>query len=127
MAEPRRVAVAVTQMPCGGSAGANLDRAEALAREAAARGADVVLLQELFETPYFPRTEDPVHFELARPFEGHPVIERFAALAAELEVVLPVSFFERAGQAFFNSVAMVDADGTVLGRYRKSHVPDGPG
>ena len=127
MAEPRRVTVAATQMPCGEDGSENLDRAETLVREAAARGADVVLLQELFETPYFCRTEDPAHFALARPFEGHPVIARFAALAAELGVVLPVSFFERAGQAFFNSVATVDADGTVLGRYRKSHVPDGPG
>ena len=95
--------------------------------KAAGSGAQLVLLQELFETPYFCKDQDPAHFDLAAPFEGHPLIARFAALAKELGVVLPVSFFERAGPAFFNSLAMVDADGKVLGLYRKSHIPDGPG
>lgn len=123
----RRVTLAATQSACGLDVGVNLDTAERLVREAAGRGAQVVLLQELFATPYFPITQDARHFALAAPAAGHPVIARFARLAAELGVVLPVSFFERAGQAFFNSVAVVDADGSVLGVYRKSHLPDATG
>jgi N-carbamoylputrescine amidase len=123
----REITVAVTQFACSWDIAANVATAERLVREAAARGARVVLLQELFETPYFCITEDPRHLALARPFEGNPLIARFAALAAELGVVLPLSFFERAGEAAFNSLAMIDADGTVLGRYRKSHIPQGPG
>jgi N-carbamoylputrescine amidase len=123
----RRVTVAVTQMACSADPDANAARAEALVRRAAADGANVVLLQELFETPYFCKVERREHFALARPFEGNALLARFAALARELGVVLPLSFFERAGQAHFNSLAMVDADGQVLGLYRKSHLPDGPG
>jgi N-carbamoylputrescine amidase len=123
----REVTVAATQMACSWDADANVERAIGLVRQAAERGAQVVLVQELFETPYFPYEEKAERFELARPFEGHPTIARMAALARELEVVLPVSFFERAGNAHFNSVAMVDADGSTLGVYRKSHIPDGPG
>lgn len=123
----RTVTLAATQMACDWDVAGNLDRAERLVRRAAAEGATVVLLQELFETPYFCQDQAHEFFALARPVEGNPTIARFAALARELGVVLPVSFFERAGQAFFNSVAMVDADGTVLGIYRKSHIPDGPG
>ena len=96
-------------------------------REAASRGANVVLLQELFATPYFCIDEDPRHFDLARPVDGHPIVERFRRLAAELGVVLPVSVFERAGQVFFNALVMIDADGDVLGVYRKSHIPDAVG
>ncbi len=123
----RTVTVAATQMACSADAEANVARAEGLVREAAALGANVVLLQELFETPYFPAEEREEHFALARPAEGHPTLERMAALARELEVVLPVSFFERAGNAHFNSLAILDADGRHLGVYRKSHIPDGPG
>ncbi len=123
----RKVTVAATQMACSWDTDANVERAEGLVREAAARGANVVLVQELFETPYFPADEKPEHFSLARPLEAHPTLARMAALARELEVVLPVSFFERAGNAHFNAVAVVDADGSVLGVYRKSHIPDGPG
>lgn len=126
MAE-RWVTVAVTQMACVDDAATNIDRAEALVRQAAAGGANVILLQELFETPYFCKTERTEFFALAKPFEGNPLVARFASVAKELGVVLPVSFFERAGQAHFNSLAMVDADGSVLGLYRKSHIPDGPG
>jgi N-carbamoylputrescine amidase len=86
-----------------------------------------VLLQELFATPYFCPDQKQEHFPLPRPAEDNATIARFAALAAELEVVLPVSFFERANNAYFNSLAMVDADGSVLGLYRKSHIPQGPG
>lgn len=121
------VTFAATQMACDWDQAGNLDRAEALVREAAAAGAQVVLLQELFETPYFCQDEAERHFALARPATDHPVLARFQALAAELEVVLPVSFFERSGNTFFNSLAMLDADGANLGVYRKSHIPQGPG
>lgn len=123
----RKVTVAATQMACSGDTDANVERAMELVREAAAQGANVVLVQELFETPYFPVEERAERFALARPLEGHPTIAKMAALARELAVVLPVSFFERAGNAHFNAVAMVDADGSLLGVYRKSHIPDGPG
>lgn len=121
------VTLAATQMACSWDTEANLDRAETLVREAAGQGANVVLLQELFETPYFCPDQKQDLFRLAQPFDSNPVIARFAAVAKELGVVLPVSFFERANNAYFNSLAMVDADGTVMGLYRKSHIPDGPG
>ena len=123
----RNVTVAATQMACTWDTEANVERATGLVREAASSGANVILIQELFETPYFPPDEKQELFALAKPFEGHPTIKKMAALAEELKVVLPVSFFERAGNAHFNSVAIVDADGRVLGVYRKSHIPDGPG
>jgi N-carbamoylputrescine amidase len=123
----REVTLAATQSACGWDIESNLATAERLVREAAGRGAQIVLLQELFATPYFPITQESRHFDLAGPAEGHPVIARFSRLAGELGAVLPVSFFERAGQAFFNSVAMIDADGAVLGVYRKSHIPDSGG
>jgi N-carbamoylputrescine amidase len=122
-----RVTVAATQFACTADSAGNLERAEALVRAAAARGAQVILLQELFETPYFCKDHLARHFELAHPMPDNPVVRRFQALARELEVVLPVSVFERAYNAYFNSLAMVDADGTVLGVYRKSHIPEGPG
>ena len=105
----------------------NLATATRLVREAATCGAAVVLLPELFQSVYFPQLEREECFALAHEVEGHPFLGRFQALARELGVVLPLSFFERAGQAHFNSVAVVDADGHVLGVYRKSHIPDGPG
>jgi N-carbamoylputrescine amidase len=123
----REVTVAATQMTCSWDREANLAGAEALVREAAGQGAQVVLIQELFETPYFCQDQKREYFALAQPAEGNPVLARMAALAAELNVVLPVSFFERANNAHYNSLAMIDADGKVLGVYRKSHIPDGPG
>jgi len=121
------VTVAATQMACDWDREANLRRAESLVRNAAGQGAQIILLQELFETPYFCTDELPRHFCLAHEVTGNPVLARFSDLAAELGVVLPVSFFERAGNAFFNSLAVLDADGRNLGVYRKSHIPDGPG
>ena len=123
----RPITLAATQFACTWDTKRNIAKAKELVRAAAAVGANVVLVPELFETPYFCQEQSPQHFSLAKPFEGHPVIAEMAELAAELGVVLPVSFFEQAGRAYFNSLAMVDADGSVLGLYRKSHIPDGPG
>jgi N-carbamoylputrescine amidase len=123
----RQVTLAATQMACGEDSQKNVDRAEGLVRAAHAKGANVILVQELFETPYFCKDQLARHFSLAQPFEGNPLIKRFSVLARELGVVLPISFFERANTAHFNSLAMIDADGSVLGLYRKSHIPDGPG
>jgi N-carbamoylputrescine amidase len=105
----------------------NLGATEALVRAAAAEGARLVLVPELFEGRYFPKEQRPEPFALAHPIDDHPTVDRFAALAAELGVVLPVSVFERAGTAYFNSVVVIDSDGARLGVYRKSHIPDGPG
>ncbi len=121
------VRVAATQCAFTGSLAENVARVEALVREAAAKGAQVILPSELFEGLYFCREEKDAFFDWAKPVEGHPTITRFQALAKELGVVIPVSFFERDGHAFYNSLAMVDADGSMLGIYRKSHIPDGPG
>jgi N-carbamoylputrescine amidase len=119
--------VAATQFACSWDLPANVDRAEALVRAAASRGARLVLLQELFATPYFCIEQNVSHLALAAPATGNPLLQRFQAVARELQVVLPVSFFERHGSAYFNSVAIFDADGRALGVYRKSHIPDGPG
>lgn len=121
------VTVAATQMACSWDLKGNIERAEKLIRKAAADGAQIILIQELFEAPYFCQDQIAEFFDMAKPFESNPLIAHFAKLAAELNVVLPVSFFEKAGQTYFNSVAIVDADGAVLGLYRKSHIPDGPG
>src|SRR5262249_18182718 len=96
-------------------------------REAASRGAQIILLPELFETPYFCIEQDVRHLNLATRTEDNRAVKHFSGIARELGVVLPISFFERAGQAFFNSVAVIDADGTVLGVYRKPHIPNGRG
>jgi N-carbamoylputrescine amidase len=121
------VRVAATQCAFTASLEDNVGRVEALVRGAAAQGAQVILPSELFEGTYFCREEKDAFFDWAKPAANHPTILRFQALAKELGVVLPVSFFERDGQAFYNSLAMVDADGSMLGIYRKSHIPDGPG
>jgi N-carbamoylputrescine amidase len=122
-----KVTVAATQFACSANPAENLDKAESLVREAAALGAQVILLQELFETPYFCKDHLAAHFGLARPIAESPVVHRFQALARELGVALPLSVFERANNAYYNSLAMIDADGAVLGTYRKSHIPEGPG
>jgi len=123
----RVLTVAATQMACTNDPAANLAKAESLVRSAAGQGARLILLQELFELPYFCKDQDPRWFARARPAENNPTLDRLASLARELGVVLPISFFERANQAFFNSLALIDADGTVRSVYRKSHIPDGPG
>ncbi|MDT8388468.1 MAG: N-carbamoylputrescine amidase [Thiogranum sp.] len=123
----RTVIVAATQMACDWNLEANVNRAEGLVRDAAQQGAQIILLQELFETPYFCKDQKPEHFDLARPADNHPLLDRMSRLAAELEVVLPISFFERAGNACFNSLVVMDADGSRFPVYRKAHIPDGPG
>ena len=123
----RKVTLAATQFACSWDLEKNLDNAERLVREAAGRGAQVILLQELFETPYFCIEQTAKHLELASELDESPAVRRFSAVAKELGVVLPVSWFEKAGRAFFNSMAMVDADGKVLGSYRKSHIPNAIG
>lgn len=126
-AKERTIAVGIVQCGLGGDRDENVERVIRLIREAASGGAQVVLPPELFEGPYFPREENESWFDEAREAEGNATIERLARLAKELSVVIPVSFFERAGQAHYNSLAMIDADGSVMGVYRKSHIPDGPG
>lgn len=121
------LSVAATQMACSWDLETNLETAERLIREAQAAGAQVILIQELFETPYFCIEQNPRHFGLATSLDSNPAIKRFQALARELEVVLPCSWFEAANRAFYNSLAMIDADGSIMGVYRKSHIPNGPG
>ena len=123
----REVTVAATQMACSNKTDKNVSNAEKLVRQAASEGAQIILIQELFESQYFCMDQKEELFELSKPFEKHPTIKKFSELAKELKVVLPVSFFEKANRAHYNSVAIVDADGSVLGKYRKSHIPDGPG
>lgn len=121
------VRVAVVQAVLGGTRPENLERVETLVREAARRHANVVLVPELYEGPYFCKTEDEACFTLAHSMAGHPGVEALAKLARELHLVMPASVFERDGPHYYNSIAMIDADGSVLGTYRKSHIPDGPG
>ena len=121
------LSIGIVQCSLGDGRDANVARVEGLVREAAGQGARIILTPELFESPYFPQTEDERAFDLAAPLEEHPTLARMQALAAELGVVLPVSFFERSGQAYYNSLVLIDADGKQLGLYRKSHIPDGPG
>ena len=119
--------VGAVQIACGENTKTNLDKLEMHVREAARRGAKLVVLQELFEGPYFCIDIDARHNALAKPFKANTTVARFSSLAKELGVVLPVSFFEEDGSRRFNSLTMIDADGKVLGLYRKSHIPDAPG
>ena len=121
------MAVAAIQMAMVEDLETNVATAERLVRQAASEGAQIILLPELFEGLYFCIDQLPTHLGRAVPIAGHPTVERFAAVAAELKVVLPISVYELAGHARFNTVAMLDADGSMLGIYRKSHIPDGPG
>ena len=120
----RKVTVAATQMPSGEN---NMAAAEELVRTAAKSGANIILIQELFEGNYFCQKQKEKYLALATTLEENPAVRHFSNVARELGVVLPISFFERANAAYYNSVAMIDADGSILGVYRKSHIPDGPG
>jgi N-carbamoylputrescine amidase len=120
----RKVTIAVTQFASGAD---NLETAEGLVRSAAKAGAQIILLQELFETPYFCQIEDSRNIPAARPQDESAAVARFQSVAKELGTVLPVSFYERMNNAYYNSLAIIDADGGLLGVYRKSHIPDGAG
>ncbi len=121
------ITVAATQFACTEDRVENLERAERVVREAAKQGANIILIQELFETPYFCKTHEPKYFNAAMPIAENPAVRRFQSLARELNVVLPASVYERAGNAFYNSIAIIDAGGELLGTYRKSHIPESPG
>jgi N-carbamoylputrescine amidase len=121
------ITLAATQFPCTEDRAENLDRAERIVREAAKQGANIILIQELFETPYFCKGHETKYFNVAMPVQENPAVQRFQMLAKELNVVLPASVYERSGNAFYNSIAIIDAGGELLGTYRKSHIPESPG
>ncbi|MDD3809439.1 MAG: N-carbamoylputrescine amidase [Erysipelotrichaceae bacterium] len=123
----RLVTVAATQMSCTNVIEENIAKAEKLVRQAAAQGANIILIQELFETLYFCQKEDDSFYQYAKETETNLAINHFKSIAKELNVVLPISFYERKNNAMYNSIAIIDATGEVLGVYRKSHIPDGPG
>jgi len=123
----RTLCLAVIQSAFSEDMNANIARVARFIRAAAKDGADVILPPELFQGPYFCKTKDTQHFKDAYPYKEHPVVTELAPLAKELGVVLPLSIFERDGQEYYNSLVMVDADGSLAGVYRKSHIPDGPG
>jgi N-carbamoylputrescine amidase len=123
----REVTFAATQMACSKNSKDNIDKAVNIIESAAKKGANVVLIQELFETQYFCKDQKEELFELAKPFEDNPTIRLMSKVAKDNNVVLPISFFEKANKAHFNTIAMIDSDGTIMGKYRKSHIPDGPG
>jgi N-carbamoylputrescine amidase len=128
MSQSRQLTVAALQLPLGSADEAtNIAAVSALVEQAAAQGAQVILPPELFSGPYFCRVEDEALFDLARPTEEHPSVIAMQALAKGLKVAIPTSFFERDGHHYYNTLAMIDADGQIMGTYRKSHIPDGPG
>lgn len=119
--------VAATQMMCQLDKEKNIEKAKGLVKRAATEGANIILLQELFSSLYFCQEVDYKYFKWATPIESNPMIQEMSQLAKELKVVLPISFFEKSNEMFYNTVAVIDADGTMLGKYRKSHIPDDPG
>ncbi|XP_023541868.1 N-carbamoylputrescine amidase [Cucurbita pepo subsp. pepo] len=123
----RQVTVSALQFACTDDVSTNVATAERLVRSAHAKGANIILIQELFEGYYFCQAQREDFIQRAKPYKGHPTILRMQQLAKELNVVIPVSFFEEANNAHYNSIAIIDADGSDLGLYRKSHIPDGPG
>lgn len=123
----RTIRLGVIQAGFGEDMKANIAKIGRLTRAAAKDGANIILTPELFQGPYFCKTEETRHFANAYPYKDHPVVQTLAPLASELGVVLPLSIFERDGQEYYNSLVMVDADGSLAGVYRKSHIPDGPG
>ncbi|CAN5119316.1 N-carbamoylputrescine amidase [soil metagenome] len=122
-----KVTVAALQLAFTDDIAENIALVETHVRKAAARGAKIILPPELFEGPYFCRVEDEALFARAQPLESHPAVLAMQRLAQELEVYIPTSFFERDGQQYYNSLAMIDDAGAIMGLYRKSHIPDGPG
>lgn len=120
----RNIKIAALQFSCCSQVQENIDKAETMVREAASNGANLILLPELFERPYFCQEKRYDYYDYAMPLTENPAVRRFQAVAVELGVVIPVSFYERDVQRLFNSVAMIDADGSILGVYRKTHIPD---
>ena len=127
MSKQKIVTVAATQMSCSWELEKNLSKAKKIINDAAKKGANIILLQELFQTPYFCIEYDEKIFRLAQPYENNRIINEMAEIAKKLNVVLPISFFEKENNAFYNSIAVIDSDGKILGKYRKSHIPDGAG
>lgn len=123
----RKVTVAATQMACSRNTDDNIQKAEDLVRLAAKDGAQIILLQELFQTPYFCLEQKFKYFNLAQPLSDDKAVTHFRAVARQLKVVLPISYYERAGTAHYNSLAIIDADGDILWNYRKTHIPQAPG
>ena len=122
-----KIKVAATQMSCTWEIESNIDKATNLIKKAANKGANIILLQELFQTPYFCIQYDEDIFKLAQNYENNKILIQMAELAKKLKVVLPISFFEKDNNAYFNSIAVINSDGNILGKYRKSHIPDGAG
>ena len=127
MNKKNKVIVAATQMSCSWKLDDNIEKAKKIVKSAAADGANIILLQELFQSPYFCIDYDEKIFELAQTFKESILIKEMSQICKKLNVVLPVSYFEKSNNAYFNSIAIIDGDGSVLGNYRKSHIPDGPG
>ena len=123
----KQVTVAATQMSCTRDSIANIENAKKLTRQAANDGAQIILIQELFESVYFPCLNRPEEFTMAKPYKDNPLLQEMSALAKELSVVLPTSFFEKDNNTYYNSLAVIDSDGSISEPYRKSHIPDGPG
>ncbi len=121
------VNVAAIQMKMGHDKEANRAKAESMVRLAASEGAQIILIPELFEGLYFCKDKDDQYFSWAQPLEAHPLLAQFSRLSKELGVVLLVSYFEKSGEKFYNSLVVIDSDGTILENYRKTHIPDGPG
>ena len=122
-----KIKVAATQMSCSWEIEENISKAKKLIDQAAKKGANIILLQELFQTPYFCIQYDEEIFKLAQTFDNNKILDEMSKIAKDLNVVLPISFFEKDNNAYFNSIAVINADGNILGKYRKSHIPDGPG
>lgn len=120
----RKVTIAAIQMQCSSVVSENIAKADKMVREAAAKGAQIILLPELFERQYFCQERRYEYYDFAKTVEENDAVKHFAKVAAELDVVIPVSFYEKDGNVLYNSVAVIDADGTVLGVYRKTHIPD---
>jgi N-carbamoylputrescine amidase len=123
----RTITVAALQLPLPGPITPNIEAVSALVEQAAAKGAQIILPPELFEGPYFCQVEEEELFANAQPTTSHPSVLAMQNLAKKLKVAIPTSFFERDGHHYYNTLAMIDADGQIMGQYRKSHIPDGPG
>ena len=120
------VTVAATQMACTWDLKQNYEKATNIIHKADGLGAEIILLQELFETPYFSIDTKNEHFDLAKTLAEQPTIKSMQVIAKDRGVVLPISFFEKSGLVYFNSIVVIDADGSIVGHYRKSHIPDFP-